>query len=95
MTTGVNKCHLLVNYNKNVGVIFMRCNEIICGINNVVVNNYLVEVHSELSLVLDENGVLIMNNMKMLEFIPYSNILNVVNISSNNENVVYVTYKKY
>lgn len=73
----------------------MRANEIICGNNDVIVNNYLVEVHNDLSLVLDENGVLIMDNLKMLEFIPYSNILNVVNISSNNENTFFVTYKKY
>lgn len=73
----------------------MRANEIICGTNDVIVNSYLVEVHEDLSLVLDENGVLIMDNLKMLEFIPYSNILNVVNISKNNENTFFVTYKKY
>lgn len=73
----------------------MRANEIICGTNDVIVNSYLVEVHNDLSLVLDENGVLIMDNLKMLEFIPYSNILNVVNISNNNENTFFITYKKY
>lgn len=73
----------------------MRANEIICGYDDVIVNDYLIEVHNDLSLVLNENGVLIMDNLKMLEFIPYSNILNVVNISNNNENTFFVTYKKY
>lgn len=72
----------------------MRANEIICGTNDVIVNSYLNEVHSDLLLVLDVKGVMIMDNLKMLEFIPYSNILNVVNIN-NNENTFFVTYKEY
>lgn len=73
----------------------MRCNEIICGTNDVVVNNYCIENYSDLSLVFDVKGVMIMDNLKMLEFIPYTNILNVVNISTNNENVLFINIIKY
>lgn len=73
----------------------MHANEIICASNDVIINDYLIEVHPDLSLVLDVNGVLIMDNLKMLEFIPYFNILNVVNMSKDNENIFYITYQNY
>ncbi len=73
----------------------MRANEILIGTNDVVVNDYLIEVHHDLSLVLDVKGVMVMDNLKMLEFIPYYNIVNVVQISPNNENSFYITCKEY
>lgn len=73
----------------------MRCKEIICGTNHVIVNEYLMKVHKDLGLIFDSNGVFIMDNSKILEFIPFSNILNVVNVSVDNENSFFVTYKEY
>ncbi len=73
----------------------MRANEILIGTNDVVVNDYLVDVHPDLSLVLDVKGVMVMDDLRMLEFVPYFNIVNVVQISPNNENSFYITCKEY
>jgi len=73
----------------------MYCDEILVGTNEVLVNTYLKEVHSNLLLVFDELGLVIESNHRMLEFIPYSNILNVVNLSNEDSTVVSVTYETY
>lgn len=73
----------------------MRANEIIVGTNDVILNNYLVDVHSGLNLFISEKGIFIMDKWKMLEFIPHSNVLNVINLSKSNEDIFYITYQNY
>lgn len=73
----------------------MYCDEILVGTNDTVINNYLDEIHSDLELIFGSEGVFIMDKSKILEFVPYSNILNVVNLSNNEYICLYVTYNDY
>lgn len=73
----------------------MRANEIMVGTNEVIVNTYLNKIHSDLGLIFDCAGVFIMDASKILEFVPYTNILNVINLSSEKYISLYVTYKHY
>lgn len=74
----------------------MRANEIFVNtLGGVSVNSYSTQIHPDLDLILDDNGVCIMDGSRLIEFIPYSNIVNVVQVSLENENEFYITYKQY